>query len=174
MKKKTLNLLSVAVGVLSIFVLLILGFYLLVLLLSCSESSLSKSEIKRLFVIYSEEYSLNLPTKFKKVSTYSNVHQDFFCDLMIVEVDEDYELEYISQCETDRHEKFELRQHFYIISELDDEIEDVSLSLSYDYDWYAYENWNEKGTRVEYLMVVRDNVTNYLYVYNVVTQIPIC
>lgn len=174
MRKILLKILYIFTSVLSVFVLLIIIFNALLSIFLISETTLNKSEIKRLFDNCNEEYSLNLPTSFKKVDTYCEVHQDHFYDLVIVKVDDDYKLEYVNQVVTDRHEKFNFRQHFYYISELDDDINEISKTLSSDFDWYAYEKWNDEGTRVEYLIVVRDNVTDYLYVYKAVEQIPFC
>ena len=162
------------IGVASVFVVLFITFFILLIVLFISESNISKSGIKRLFERYNEDYSLNLPITFKKIETYRLVHQDHNYHLMIVKVDDDYKLEYDNQVVTERHENFNFQQHFYYLSELDDDIYEISRTVSGNYDWYAFENWNDKGTRVEYLIVFMDYETNYLYVYESVQQIPFC
>ena len=143
-----------------------------ILLWCLGTDKMAKWQIKREFKKYNDEYSLNLPTKFKTVYTHKMTSIDSYEYLMVVSVNSDYELEYNNQCESKIHDDFDIIEHFDKASDNTKELLEISKTLSEDYDWYAYEERN--GNRTYNLFVIRDNETNYLFVYFVVTQITDC
>lgn len=135
-------------------------------------TELNKMQIKIRFDYYNDEYSLNLPSDFEKVYSYLETTIDSEEELMVVKVSENYKLDYSVQCICDLHDEFDIVTHFKLINDSHDELKVLEKTLSEDYDWYAYEQ--RHGSRIHNLFVIRDNCTNYLYVYYYKTQYIDC
>lgn len=133
---------------------------------------LKKSEIKEYFEDFNEEFSLNLPSDFETIFSYKESAIDSYEYLMVVKVLDEYKIKYNIQCECTEHKKFDIIEHFKLANDDHKELLELEKTLSDDYDWYAYEKRGD--IRTYNLFVIRDNVTNYLYVYYICTQYTDC
>ena len=150
----------------SLLILIVLALFVL------GNPKISKFKIKKYFNKYNSEFSLNLPSSFKTIYTHQSFAIDGYEYLMVVKVEDDYKLEYNVQCESTIHENFDIIEHFNKASDNTSKLYEISKTLSSNYDWYAYEE--RKEIRTYNLFVVRDNETNYLYVFYICTQYNDC
>lgn len=146
-------------------------------------SSCTQQKVEKLFVTYESEFNIELPNNYDVLFYKSSTSIDSLSTYIVLELNEDYALNYDEQFTSDyaRYDDFNVLSKIALAKNIFKNLirakdEKYFITTLVVFDWYAYEYTSVTGrynvVRYVDLYVIIDQETNTLYVFYDEHQYP--